>query len=120
MASFYVPGEPVPQGSLTVINGRIIHSNQRRLMAWRKQVGEAAAHLPMLEGPVGLELMFDVERPKSVKREQPHVRPDLDKYIRAVLDALTGVVYEDDGQVCHILASKRYSLKGGVKVTVHA
>jgi len=35
--------------------------------------------------------------------------PDIDKLSRAVLDALTGVVWEDDACVCKLIAEKRYA-----------
>jgi Holliday junction resolvase RusA-like endonuclease len=44
--------------------------------------------------------------------------PDLDKLIRAILDALTGVVWRDDGQVVDIVASKVYADTPGVDVVI--
>jgi Holliday junction resolvase RusA-like endonuclease len=40
------------------------------------------------------------------------VAPDLDKLVRAVLDALTAVAYRDDGQVTRITATKEYGTPG--------
>jgi Holliday junction resolvase RusA-like endonuclease len=37
------------------------------------------------------------------------VRPDVDKWLRQVLDALTGAVYRDDGQVVTVAASKVFA-----------
>ena len=59
---------------------------------------------------------FRYERPKSVKRAVPTVPPDLDKQIRSILDALTGVAYVDDSQVTHIIASKSYAPRAGVDI----
>ena len=42
--------------------------------------------------------------------------PDLDKLIRAVLDGLTGVAYEDDGQVVQIEAQKLYGASVGAEI----
>ena len=42
------------------------------------------------------DLLPDLPRPKTIKpskRPYPHVRPDIDKLERAVLDGLTGVVF---------------------------
>ena len=39
-------------------------------------------------------------------------RPDLDKLQRAVLDALTGVLFSDDGQVVQLAAVKQYGQPG--------
>lgn len=40
---------------------------------------------------------------------KPAKRPDVDKWSRQVLDAMTGVVYADDGQVVSLLAVKEYA-----------
>lgn len=40
---------------------------------------------------------------------RPAKKPDVDKWVRHLLDALTGVVYADDGQVVTLLAEKRYA-----------
>lgn len=38
----------------------------------------------------------------------PATRPDVDKYLRRILDAMTGVLYADDGQVVTVWAAKRW------------
>lgn len=35
-------------------------------------------------------------------------RPDLDNIIKAVLDSLNGIVFDDDSAVCELLATKEY------------
>ncbi len=65
-----------------------------------------------VSGPVELEVMFYLDRPSSIsktQRPQPTVAPDLDKLVRGVGDALTGVVYDDDSQVIRCLAWKVYA-----------
>lgn len=57
---------------------------------------------------VSVSLGFLLRRPKSVSREHPTVPPDVDKLVRAVLDSLTGTVYEDDAQVTDMHVTKRY------------
>jgi crossover junction endodeoxyribonuclease RusA len=74
-------------------------------------------------GPVAVALAFRMPRPKSSKPGQPaDKRPDLDKLVRAVLDALTSAgMYEDDARVVDLRASKQLSEPGtspGVWVTV--
>ncbi len=90
--------------------GRMVHSNPGLTM-WRNEIAIAARTegVTLQEGPVDLVLLFQMPRGKTVKRELPHVRPDLDKLCRAVLDALEGIAYTDDGQVCRITADKRYA-----------
>jgi Holliday junction resolvase RusA-like endonuclease len=64
--------------------------------------------------PNAIEIVmeFRYAKPKSVKRELPTVPPDLDKQIRSILDALTGIAYHDDSQVISISASKSYGEPG--------
>ena len=104
MITFRVNGIPIPQGSMKVINGRVLHSQGSALAGWRSLIGWEARGAGALPHslPVKISITFFMPRPKTVKRELPSVAPDLDKLIRAVLDGLTGVAYADDGQVVQI------------------
>ena len=118
MINFFVDGLPVPQGSMKVINGRVIHNKGSELAAWRSAVALAAkAHgaRPMTD-PMFIEMKFFMPRPRTVKRAEPSVAPDLDKLIRAVLDGLTAIAYIDDGQVTSIVAQKAYGERIGVDI----
>jgi Holliday junction resolvase RusA-like endonuclease len=48
----------------------------------------------------------------------PKVKPDLDNVVKAVLDAINGVVYVDDAQVINLVATKRYATDPRVEVYV--
>ena len=123
LISFRVHGLPVPQGSTRafVVNGRpVITSAAKGLSSWRRLVADVAQRFAPdepWEGPVGIELHFGIPKPKSApkrRRVWPDKRPDLDKLTRAVLDALTYVVFADDSQVVDIAASKDYGAPGVV------
>ena len=118
MISFSADGVPVPQGSMKVINGHVLHSQGSALAVWRSTIALSArfAGAKPLEGAMGIEITFRVRRPKTVKREYPSVAPDLDKYIRSCLDALTGICYIDDSQVVDIKAKKVYSDQPGADI----
>ena len=45
-------------------------------------------------------------------------KPDIDKLLRALLDAMTGVVYVDDSQVACIWATKEYGQTAETVVSV--
>ena len=118
MITFRVNGIPIPQGSMKVINGRVLHSQGSALAGWRSLIGweaRAAGAFPH-SYPVKISIAFFMPRPKTVKRAYPSVAPDLDKLIRAVLDGLTGVAYEDDGQVIEIHAQKLYGASVGAEI----
>jgi Holliday junction resolvase RusA-like endonuclease len=119
--SFTVEGNPVTQGSMKVINGHVIHSRGQALILWRTMIGleaRKAGAFPV-PNPVEMVIEFRLPRPKTVKRDLPYVAPDLDKLIRAVLDALTGIAYVDDGQVVSITSSKVYG-EPGVSISLLA
>ena len=121
MIEFRVDGNPIPQGSMKVMQGRVIHSQGSALAVWRSSVGLAAkaAGATPSEAPIAIEIDFEMPRPRTVKRDYPTVPPDLDKLIRGVLDALTGIAFEDDSQVIDIIASKVYSASPGAVIRVH-
>lgn len=61
-----------------------------------------------LSKAISLSIEFYLERPKSVKRDMPCVKPDLDNYVKAVMDGLKGF-WVDDALVVELKASKFYS-----------
>lgn len=132
-----VLGDPVPQGSKQayVVKGRAIVTERGRatLGPWRNQIGAlaAASFVEPIAGPVRLELSFTLGRPKSHYRTGARAgellpaaptwhatRPDVDKLARAVLDALSGVAYRDDGQVAELDACKTFGARPGVRITI--
>ena len=48
----------------------------------------------------------------------PTKKPDADNVIKVVLDALNGVLYEDDAQICDIFFKKRYSENPRVEISI--
>lgn len=125
MISFRVRGEPKTQGSTRAFirGGRpIITSDTKGLKPWRDVIGWEAQRAmgggEPYDGPVSVKLRFTLRRPKGqwsvagIRRPSappfPATKPDVDKLVRAALDALTGVCYLDDAQVVSVTASKRY------------
>lgn len=69
---------------------------------------------------VSVSVMYSFARPKGRdrKRADPCVRPDVDKLSRALLDALTGIAYDDDGQVVALSVRKIYSDKIRARIVI--
>lgn len=69
------------------------------------------------EGAVELDCVFVIAPPKKNRKHlyglPVAVRPDLDRYVHAMQDAITqaGNVWEDDGRVARVSAYKRYALE---------
>lgn len=77
---------------------------------------------------IKVAILFGLPIPKTAtkkRREEmekgtiDHIkRPDVDNLVKAVLDALNGVAYEDDAQIVLVAAAKRYSDKPFVNVRI--
>lgn len=124
--TLFVPGIPIPQGSaraFIVGNRAVVTGANRKTKPWRAEVASAAMILRpegFTSGAVQIELHFFMPRPIHLPKKytRPTTKPDLDKLIRAVLDALTGVLWVDDSQVVEIVAKKYYDLPTGVSITI--
>jgi Holliday junction resolvase RusA-like endonuclease len=145
--TFTVHGLPAPQGSKrAIVNPHTkkvaLLESSARVAPWRSDVRDAAIDaltlaydgLPSpLPGPVAVELAFRFPRPqahylpvnsrRSRRALQPSApiwpagKPDLDKLARAVLDALTGLVWVDDAQVVDLGLRKRFADDEAVGLT---
>ena len=105
-------GRPAPQGSKTIMRGRLVESS-KYLPAWRKALAEAATQCQAETGwfsdqPLEMSVIFYLPRPKSIKRDLPTVPPDLDKLARAIGDSCTGILYNDDAQIVSLQLTKVY------------
>lgn len=129
MASFTVLGRPQPQGSKRLLRQRytgkpVLAEDNRRMKPWRQEVGwTALEHFrgKRIERPAGVavEVTFYLAPPKR-GRIHPTAKPDVDKLCRAVLDALTGIAFDDDSQVVALTAVKTYGLPERAEIRVAA
>jgi Holliday junction resolvase RusA-like endonuclease len=71
------------------------------------------------ETPIGLKIVLNVPQIKKPVRVMPTVKPDLDNAAKSILDALNGVVFEDDSQVCKLEVEKRYAAEGFIELKVY-
>jgi len=124
-----VYGFPVGQGNIRSLGkGRpSVHQNAKTLLPWRVSVklaieeqcgqgGGITTRKATLDGPLRVDLVFTVAKPKSApkrRRTWPITRPDLDHLARAVLDAITqsGAI-RDDSQAVDLRARKVYPGEG--------
>lgn len=126
----FAEGSPVPQGSFRHVgNGRIISANPK-LNSWRQTIADQVAQqtpVRLIEGACVVRLVFTLPRPKSVpikRRTRPTTKPDLDKLVRATLDAISLERYvqilTDDSIVTDLHAAKRYDdhTPAGVRIFI--
>lgn len=114
MYTYRIPGTAIPQGSKTVTRTGIMFDANKNLKAWRKHSTHTLKlqhelNTP-LEGALSCSITFYFTRPKTVKREHPSVKPDIDKLGRAILDSLTQAgVIKDDALICDLNLNKQYT-----------
>jgi len=130
--TFTVLGKPEPQGSIRafMVGGRArLTSDNAEMKPWRQQVGWEGLRvrdndtIPFGQHvPVRVEYNFVLQplKNKSKGRFLPSVKPDLDKLCRSCSDALTGILWLDDGQICEMVARKTYGLPPRTEITVES
>lgn len=133
--SFTVFCKPEPQGSVRAFTPKgwtrpILTSDNKDLKSFRQELAGAALrartkadHFDVMfpkHEPVELHLACYFNRPPSApkKRACHVVKPDLSKLVRAIEDALTGIIYTDDAQIVCIHASKHYGSPERVSLEV--
>lgn len=136
---FYVPGKPGTAGSKKAfpirrggvfVRNIIVDDSGAAGKAWRSSVQDrarGACGSPMLDCPIKLTTTFLVQRPKyhygkhGLKPNAPKyptTKPDCTKMLRAVEDALKGIVWRDDSQVVIQNNRKEYSDMPGCHVEI--
>lgn len=69
-----------------------------------------------------LSCQIYLDRPKSVKRKYPEVKPDLSNYIKGIEDAMNKLVYTDDSKIVgYDKCKKVYGTTGaGINITLYS
>lgn len=130
----FITGLPVAKGrGRAVMTGKGIRvftpQKTRSFEADVRQMARAEmGDRPPIEGPIELRIraVFPVpqswpgwKRDLALRGDVLHTaRPDLDNLMKAIKDALNGIVWRDDGQVCFSEAVKHYGERPAVIVTV--
>lgn len=63
-----------------------------------------------------VSISFNIQKPKSVTRNHPSVKSDIDNYAKAVLDAGNGILWKDDAIICELNIEKRYAETGSIEI----
>lgn len=114
MLTFSVDGEPATKGSAAPYrkrDGKLgVRNDNQRCAGWQEAVGWAAkaalaehyAKGGFIRAPVSGNVRVEVE----FRLDDKSRAKDADKMLRPILDALTGIVYEDDEQVVFVSGRK--------------
>lgn len=94
------------------------------------KLAKESYHGKPLDGELEVIVIFGRSVQKSISkkerklrllgRHRPIVKPDLDNYIKATLDALTGVLWKDDNAIVKMVAEKRYMEQPRIEIEVRS
>lgn len=121
--SFSVPAVPVaqPRQRATVIAGHVHNYTPRThpvndFKATVRMAAQAVMLKGPLAGPIGLWVTFVLPRPKylmfkrkPMPRQRHTAKPDLDNLQKSLKDALAGIAWLDDSQVCEGVYDKVFA-----------
>jgi Holliday junction resolvase RusA-like endonuclease len=131
--SFTIYGDPVAQGRprFSTAGGFVKAYDPAKSRDYKDYVKLAAAeHAPkqLLEEALVLEIYIYRPIPKSFSKAKtmdaecgfirPTTKPDVDNYLKGIKDALKTVIWKDDSQVVDVYASKFYSNRPRIEVTI--
>lgn len=131
---FEVLGTPAPKGSFRISRkasgAPLVRKDSDATEWWHDAVKRAALRACANRTPfLGCELrtiiLFYVRRPvghygtgknagavKPSAPRWPSIKPDIDKTVRATLDPMQGVVFDDDSRIVKLIAEKHYAPLG--------
>lgn len=131
--NFTVYGRSEPQGSTRAFIPKgwkraIITTTNPRLKSWRQELSKAAMlacaksnqSFPFAKTvPLEARLVFFFKPPqKKLTSNHKTTRPDLDKLMRATLDGMSGIVYEDDSQIASAMIQKQFGVPERVEIWI--
>ncbi len=115
--SFFVPGQPIAQPRHRVSGKHryiapLKDGRPHPIHAWKELIALTAKQqeweiVKMPDGII-MSLYFILKRPKGNKRQYHTTKPDRDNLMKAVKDALEGIIYENDSQSFSGIISKQY------------
>lgn len=132
---FTVPGQPIGKGRPIAgksFGGHTTLRTPAKTVSYENLVGwtaaQAMAGLALMDGPVKAALTLQLQIPASWSQKKqraalagairPTTKPDVDNVVKAIFDAINGVVWKDDVQVVLLTVAKVYSHAPGVQVYV--
>jgi Holliday junction resolvase RusA-like endonuclease len=126
-----ITGEPVAKGRPRMTRRGFAYtpSATRKFEAHGRLAAQLAMDgRPPIQVPVRVELLIELPIPTSwserkraaaiVGDVRPTSRPDLDNFLKAILDAINTIVVADDAQIVEVCATKKFGIAPKMVATV--
>ncbi len=112
---FSVDTKPFPQARPRVVRGHAF--DIKRVAEYKKLIAVTGRAAMRGRPPISTLVAVDVTVRRNIKVDSRNYG-DLDNHIKAVLDALNGVIYTDDRLVVSLSARKEKNVRQGVDISV--
>ena len=114
MKELFIKTVPIPKGRPRFYGGHAVTPEKTR--KYEKLIRDSWTYGIVDSEHIYVDMLFKMPIPQSYSKKKqsalvdaPHAKkPDLDNLVKAVLDALNGVAFEDDSRICSISAVKLY------------
>jgi Holliday junction resolvase RusA-like endonuclease len=132
--NFTIPGQPQGKARprMCRVHGKNLTYTPKKTIEYEKLIRASfcAASKENFEKKVPLEVkmlaLFSIPESKSNKLKNlmnsgkiwPTKKADCDNIIKVVLDALNGLAYFDDSQVCRVIFEKKYAKMPEIQVAI--
>lgn len=113
--------------------GRYVHAYENKKITMYKHMVAATyqsyfGSVKPTEKAIAVDVVFYRPVQKSISKIErqrrltgkslPAIKPDIDNYVKAILDALNGVAFRDDKQIISLNAKKLYSDKPRTEIEI--
>lgn len=104
-------GNPVAWARPSPSGGRMWDTQKQIKFQYGAYLRQQHEDLPLLEGPLHLEIKFYFHIPRTTKKRpgEYHIfKPDLSNLIKLIEDVGSGILYKDDALISSMRAAKLY------------
>ena len=125
MKELYIETVPIPKGRPRFYGGHAVTPEKTR--KYEKLIRDSWTHGIVDAEYLTIDMVFKMPKPQSLSKKkqreldgQPHVKkPDLDNFVKAILDSIQGVAFDNDSKVWCINACKEYAEEPSVWIGIH-
>lgn len=106
---------PYPYPKTSHVTGKVYTPDWYK--AYKNEIGYIVRedfHCDVFPPIFAVELRFNLKTPKYTSKNAG----DVDNLAKGVLDALTGIVWDDDGKITQLVVSKYPSLNPGIYIYI--
>ena len=129
-----IPIEPVSQlrPRTTTVGGHPRVYDPPKVKKFKDKVAEFVKRQPIQKfenKQLSVQIKFYRPVQKNISKKErelrlsnvhrPTMKPDLDNYTKSILDALNGLVWDDDARIVHLEADKYYAEQPRIEIEVH-